>query len=512
MKEIIEVNVSARKAEILKLKTDLLCIGHFTNTKKLSGNAGAINRKLGGAVEQVLKLGDFKGRQDTCALLYTNGRIGAKRIMLVGLGDKKKVNLNTIRNAAAFAANKAVGISAKSIALALHQEMPAETYTTAAAQALAEGAFFGGYRYDEYVTGNKNGRKSKLNVAVIDSDAEKVTELKTGAVTGSAIGQAQSFARTLANRPANVVFPAELAKQAKAVAAESPNLSCTIFDEKQLMQKKMGGIIAVGQGSSHPPRMIVLKYEPKTKTKNIKTVALVGKAITFDSGGISIKPSANMDQMKMDMTGGAVVLATVKAIAELQLPINVTAIICSAENAPSGDSYRPGDIITTYSGKTVEILNTDAEGRMVLCDGIHYANELKCEPIVDIATLTGACMVGLGTHKAGLMANDDELIEQLKKASDVSGEAVWHMPSGDEYTEEMKSKIADLKNIGTRWGGACSAASFLGEFAGKTKWAHLDIAGKTDPAEPQKKFTTGGSIGFGVRLFVAYLRNLLEIV
>jgi leucyl aminopeptidase len=215
-----------------------------------------------------------------------------------------------------------------------------------------------------------------------------------------------------------------------------------------------------------------------------------------------------MDQMKMDMTGGAVVLATMKAIAELKLPIKVTAVICAAENAPGGHSYRPGDVITSYSKKTIEVLNTDAEGRLCLCDGIHYAKELKCEPIIDVATLTGACMVALGTHKAGLMGNDNALIKSLQKAADDSGEPVWPMPSGNEYTKEMKSKIADLKNTGSRYGGACTAASFLGEFAGDTKWAHLDIAGKMDASEPLKKIATDGSIGFGVRLFVSFLSKV----
>jgi len=291
------------------------------------------------------------------------------------------------------------------------------------------------------------------------------------------------------------------------MVADLPGLSCTVFDEKQLRQKKMGGIIAVGQGSEHKPRMIILKWSP-SKAAKTGTVGLIGKAITFDSGGISIKPSAKMDAMKMDKTGGAVVLATMRAIAQLKLPVKVTAVVCAAENAPGGQSYRPGDVITTYSGKTVEVLNTDAEGRMVLCDGIHYAKQQKCELIIDIATLTGACMVALGMHKAGLMGNDDRLIKALSAAAERGGEPVWHMPSGDEYAEELKSKIADLKNIGSKYGGACTAASFLGEFAGQTKWAHLDIAGPMEPSEPLKKYVTDGSIGFGVRLFVEYLKGL----
>ena len=236
-------------------------------------------------------------------------------------------------------------------------------------------------------------------------------------------------------------------------------------------------------------------------------MALVGKAVTFDSGGISIKPSANMDQMKLDKSGGIAVLATLKAVAELALPISVWGLIPSAENLPGGSSYRPGDIVTTYSGKTVEVLNTDAEGRMILCDALAYAVKQKRQTLIDVATLTGACMVALGTYKAGLMSNDDDLIKQIQEAAEDSGEPVWHLPSGDEYADEMKSKIADLKNTGSRWGGACTAAAFLRQFVGETTWAHLDIAGM-DIFPKESEYAAPGSSGFGVRLLTAYLMKL----
>ena len=224
----------------------------------------------------------------------------------------------------------------------------------------------------------------------------------------------------------------------------------------------MGGIIAVGQGSIHKPRMIILKYTPRGKSGKDEPIALVGKAITFDSGGISLKPAADMHEMKMDMTGGAAVLMTMEVIARLKLPVQVYGIICAAENKPGGASYLPGDIITTYSGKTVEVLNTDAEGRMVLCDGLHQARLLKCKTVIDIATLTGACVVALGKHMAGLIGNNEKLVEKLKKAANESGEPIWQLPYGPEYIEEIKGKIADLKNIGSKWGGACTGAAFLG--------------------------------------------------
>jgi leucyl aminopeptidase len=507
MKQIIKVDVSVRKVALDECKTDLLCVGQFADAKTLDNSLKRLDDKLDGALAQVLKLGDFKGEAGSCSLVYTGGKIGAERVLLVGLGDKSKAKLNALRNAAAAAAKKAVAIKAKKMAIALHLVFGGKQDLVRCGQVIAEGVNFGSYIYDEFTTDKKNGRSESLSVELIDDNSAAIRKLNSGADVGSIIGEAQNFARTLANRPPNIAYPENLAAEAKKMTAGLPGLSCTVFDDKQLKQKKMGGIIAVGQGSEHKPRMIILKWSPKSAKKS-GTVGLIGKAITFDSGGISIKPSAKMDAMKMDKTGGAVVLATMKAIAQLKLPVKVTAVVCAAENAPGGQSYRPGDIITTYSGKTVEILNTDAEGRMVLCDGIHYAKQQKCEPIIDIATLTGACIVALGMHKAGLMGNDERLIKALSVAAEQGGEPVWYMPSGDEYTEEMKSKIADLKNTGSKYGGACTAASFLGEFAGETKWAHLDIAGPMEPSEPLKKYVTDGSIGFGVRLFVEYLKSL----
>ena len=430
--------------------------------------------------------------------------------MLVGLGERKKVTLDTVRKAAATATNKAVALKLKSAALALHAVVGDSLDGAALGKAIAEGAYFGSYRYDEFITSGENGRLGTLKVEVIDPEAKQIKALDSGLCQGAVIGRAQSYARTIANRPGNVINPPVLAKEAQAMAQGIKGLSCTVLDEKQLKAQKMGGILAVGAGSKTPPRLIVLKYTPaKSPAKKLPAVALVGKAVTFDSGGISIKPSANMDQMKLDKSGGIAVLATMKAVAELRLPISVWGLIPSAENLPSSSSYRPGDIITTYSGKTVEILNTDAEGRMILCDALAYAVKQKRSLVIDVATLTGACMVALGSYNAGVMGNDDDLIAQLRAAAEASGESLWHLPCGDEYADEMKSKVADLKNTGSRWGGACTAAAFLRQFVGETTWAHLDIAGM-DLFQKETEYATSGSTGFGVRLLTTYLMNLVE--
>ncbi len=508
MKQIIDVELKTRKVDFGECKTDLLAVGHFSDVKGLGTLSREIDRKLDGEIERLIKLGDFKGKEGTSAIVYGNDRVGAKRILLIGLGEKKKATLDTVRKAAANAAKKSVEIKANSLSLALHRAFSGRFDLAAMGRVIAEGIYFGSYRYDEFVTESENGRLSSLGVEVIDFDLAAIKKLNNGVISGAIIGKAQSYARTLANRPANVINPPKLAAVAKDLARASKGLNCTVFDEKQMAAKGMGGVLAVGSGSKTAPRFIILKYSPAGKSAGSRpTVALVGKAITFDSGGLSIKPAANMDEMKLDKTGGVTVLGTMKAVAELGLPLNIYGIIPSAENMPGGTSYRPGDIITTFSGKTVEVLNTDAEGRMILCDALSYAVRQKCDIIIDIATLTGACKVALGNYMAGLMSNDEKLMRQLQRAAEDSGEKVWPMPSSDEYAQEMKSKVADLKNIGSKWGGACTAAAFLRQFVGDTRWAHLDIAG-VEIFEKATEFTTEGSSGFGVRLLTNYLMNL----
>jgi leucyl aminopeptidase len=503
--EIISVQIKARKVDAAKCKTDVVAVGICSDDKKPAGVAAQLDKKLGGAIARVMRLGDFKAKANAATVIYGGGVIGAARVLLVGLGQRKKATLESMRKAAATAANQAVAMQAKSLALAIHQAVAQQFETQQLAQAIAEGAYFGAYRWDEYVTKQENGRSKKLLVEVVDAGSLK--QLDKGIRVGAVIGQVQSFARTVANRPANIVNPAALADIAKKTARETRGLSCMVLDENQLKQKRMGAILAVGMGSVNKPRLIVLKYNGG-RAKG-KSVAIAGKAITFDSGGINIKPSQGMEEMKFDKSGGVAVLAVMKAAAELKLPINLYGLIPSAENMPGGSSSRPGEIVKTFSGKTIEFLNTDAEGRMVLCDALAWAAKQKVDAIVDIATLTGACMVALGRYKAGLMGNNDELIEQLKKAAEASGEAVWHMPSGEEYLDEMKSKVADLKNIGSRWGGACNGAAFLGQFVNDIPWAHIDMAG-VDLFDSPKSYTSVGSSGYGVRLLIYYLLSLVK--
>ena len=502
-KRLMDIQVQARQADAASVKTELLAVGVYEDAPCGSA-ATAIDKKLGHPLARLKTLGDFEGKAQTTALLYTDGKLLAQRVLFVGLGAKAKCDGQTLHKAAALAASTAVSMKAQTLAMLLHtgDGCPLDQ----AGQAMAEGVYFGAYRYDEYIGGAEKKRSATLTATVLETDAKRLAALKTGIAVGCITGGAQMYARTIANRPANVITPVSLAAEAKKLAGRFASLKCTVLDEKQLAAKKMGGILAVGQGSSNPPRLIILQYKAPKATAKTATVGLVGKAITFDSGGISLKPGEGMQDMKFDKSGGLAVLGAMRAIAQLKPKVNVIGLIPSAENMPSGKSYRPGDIITTYSGKTVEIQNTDAEGRMILCDAIAYAKTLGCKTIVDIATLTGACVVAIGTKRAGVMGNDDALVERLKKASAQTGERIWHLPCDDEFVEAMKSKVADLKNTGGKWGGACTAAAFLSQFAEGTKWAHLDMAGVGVWGADEKD--APGSTGFGVRLLTAFVMNV----
>ena len=505
-KPLIQIAVKAQKGDCFSVAGDLLAVGVFSDTP--AGSAvKLLDKQLAGKIGQLKKLGDFDGKFKTSCLLYGEGDLAAKRILLVGLGKRNEVKPDVLHKAASLATTKAVELKAKSVLLCLHGDVPetAELDAAATGQAITEGALFGAYRYDEFITDKNSKRPVSVKATIVDADAKTVTQLKKGVTVGTMTGDAQNFARTIANRPANVINPVTLAAEATKLARGIAGLRCTTLDEKQLKAKKMGGILAVGQGSITPPRLIVLQYSPAGATAKTPSVALVGKAVTFDSGGISLKPGAGMHDMKFDKSGGIAVLGAMKAIAQLKPKVTVYGLIPAAENMPGTGSYRPGDIVTTYSGKTVEIQNTDAEGRMILCDAITYAEKLGCGTIVDIATLTGACVVALGQKRAGVMSNNDKLVAQLKEASDQTGERVWHLPCDDEFVEEMKSKIADLKNVGGKWGGACTAAAFLSQFVEKAKWAHVDMAGVGVWGAGEGD--APGSIGFGVRLLTSFALN-----
>ena len=368
-------------------------------------------------------------------------------------------------------------------------------------QTFVEGVILGNYSFNKY----KVDKKKPVNLNVFFY-ADNQKKLNHAIAAGTTVMEGVNFTKELQNEPGSVLIPNELAKRVNKTLTEA-GVKVTVFNEKEIKKRKMGGLLAVGMGSANPPRFIIMEYKGGSKTKKVKNVVLVGKGVTFDSGGISIKPASNMGEMKADMSGAAVVAGTVLAAAKAKLPINITGIIPSAENMPSGSSMRPGDVVVTSSGKSIEVDNTDAEGRMILSDALYYASNLKPDVIIDLATLTGACVVALGEFVAGLFTKDDKLAEELYQKGLDTYDRLWRMPMWDDYNELIVSDVADVKNVGGRWGGAITAAKFLEKFVDpKISWAHLDIAGPA-MANNFNNYTRKYMTGFGVRLLFAYLSN-----
>jgi leucyl aminopeptidase len=456
--------------------------------------------ELPGALRELIAAEDWQGKAGQSALLYTRGALPAPRVLLLGLGKRGDASSERVRAAAALATQKARSLKLSSFAIA---PLGADALgASGAGQALAEGAVLGAYRFIEYKSDSGDDEAAEVTtISVVAEDAGLAEGLRAGA----AIARGQNFARDLANRPGNALTPRVLGEVALALA-ERHGLGVTVFDKAQLVEQGFGGLLAVAQGSAEEPRFIVLEHGKAEEGR--PTVCLVGKGITFDTGGISIKPAGGMEDMKFDMGGAAAVLGAMQAVAELALPLHVVGIVSSAENMPSGTAFKPGDIIKTLSGKQVEINNTDAEGRVVLSDALYYAQRYSPAAIIDLATLTGACVVALGHAAAGLMGNNQPLAERLMRAGEVSGERVWQLPLYDDYKEAIKSVYADIKNSAGREAGAQTGGAFLSHFVGDYPWAHLDIAGTASAGSgPSKPYQPKGATGYGVRLLLAALRG-----
>jgi leucyl aminopeptidase len=439
----------------------------------------------------------FQGRADEAITILAGE---PRKLTLMGLGKRDGVSLRGLR-----AALHSIGKTARkqrdaAIAVVFPYELPEMT----AEETARAGATFlshADYKYETFRTPKKDEKPIAIRgVWFVDFD---VTTAKAVNKEVHAIADGIRTVRDLGNAPANVVTPTRLAERAVEVA-EEVGVKCTVYGKREITRMKMGGLLAVNRGSVEEPRFIVMEYSPRKATKH---VALVGKGITFDSGGISIKPAERMEEMKFDMCGAAAVIGTIEAAAKLGLPVKLTGIIPSTDNLPSGSAYKPGEIITMMSGKTVEIVNTDAEGRMILADALHFASELEPDHIIDFATLTGACVVALGPEAAGLFSNDDELAQMLIESGERAGERLWRLPAWDEYKDLIRSEWADMKNSGGRWGGAITAAVFLKEFVDCPSWAHLDIAG-TAYTESETARDGKGATGAGVRVTIAFLESL----
>lgn len=452
--------------------------------------------KLFPTAESALSSSDARGKKGSIAIAYAAQRSRTQKVLIVGVGDTAQLTAETFRRAASSAA-RTVRSTAQHCGVVLPPWSPLSPEETATA--LVEGAVLGSYQFTRYKTTNAD---SKLEQIVIIG-TERTSSIRDAVERAAIICQGVYHARDLANMPANDLYPESLADYAKQLGKEA-GFRVQVFDKRKIAQLKMGGLLAVNQGSVRPPVFIVMEW--RGGKANEPPIVLVGKGVTFDTGGISIKPADRMGEMKMDMHGAATVIGTLYAVSKLKLPINVVGLVPATENMPSGSAYRPGDIITFMNGKTAEIDNTDAEGRLILADALTYAERYSPRAVIDIATLTGACVIALGHVTTGLMGTDRELLERIKRASDATNEYVCELPLHEEYMEQIKSDVADVKNTGGRPAGAITAALFLKHFIGNYPWAHLDIAG-TGMAPKEGPYTPKGGTGVGVRLFVEMLRS-----
>jgi leucyl aminopeptidase len=449
------------------------------------------------AAAEVIASGELTGKSFETTLLHHPAGLKAKRLLVMGGGKAKSFSQFELRRLAGAAVRTLKSRGLRSFAFVIPQlNMAAET----AAKAIVEGAFVGNFDPDTYKSDRKDQKIDELRVVASGDQAK----LQAAVDEARIIGESQNFTRELVNEPSNRMTPTMLAERARKMAQEV-GLKCEIYGADKIKELKMGAFWSVAQGSDEPPALIILKYEPAGAPEK-PVLGLVGKGITFDTGGISIKPADGMEKMKYDMAGGAAMLGAMRAIALLKPKVKVTMIVCATENMPSGKAQKPGDVQIAMSGKSIEIINTDAEGRLVLADGLFYARQLGCTHLVDAATLTGAVVVALGYVNAGIFANDDKLYERFSKAEDTAGEKFWRMPLDEEYKDVIKSGIADIVNSGGRWGGAVTAAMFLKEFAEDTPWLHLDIAG-TAWTEEAKPWIAKGPSGIAVRSLVEFVKD-----
>ena len=464
---------------------------------------------IGRAASKWLASGEFKATVGETLLLHAPDACAAERLLVIGLGKAKSLSANEARKGGGIAVRFAKPRGVRDVAVVFPElgALEGEHALSASllARAIAEGAVLAEFDIDTYRSDRKD--LSVHSVTLLASEGADKREIEQGWSEGVIFGESQNFSRTLVNEPGNVLTPTELGRRAKAMASEV-GLSCEVHSTEMLQELKMGAFLAVAQGSVEPPALIVLRYEPAiAPAEDAPVLGLVGKGITFDTGGISIKPADNMDKMKYDMGGAAAMLGAMRAIALLKPAVRVICVVCSAENMPDGKAYKPGDVLTAMSGKTIEVLNTDAEGRLVLADGLHYAQQLGATRLINAATLTGAIGVALGPLNAGLFSNDDATTEKFMAGLSKSGEKFWRMPCTDDYREQIKSSIADIMNTGgTRYGGAISAAMFLKEFVGETPWIHLDIA-STTWADDVKPWQCKGPTGMGVRSIAEWVRS-----
>ncbi len=506
------INTSIKTDDPLKHKTE--CLVLFCSERKPAGLLKQIDGLLNGALTAAHDSKRFEGKANQTWMQSVRGLMGADNLLMVGLGKVKDIKEETLRQAAGTAAKTAEKSRFKKISLCVPageagkwSKSSRGKYGDSLTAALTEGAQLGLYHFDDYKNPEKDQTPSRLDSIVFLASAQsKVAAMKKGIDNAEKLCDAVITTRNLQHHPSNTATPTYLANAAKA-AARKHKFTCKVLDKKDMERLKMGSLLGVAKGTHEPPKFIVMEYNGGRKKQ--APVVIVGKGITFDTGGISLKPGAGMDEMKFDMSGGAVTIGTMQAVASLKLPVNVVGIVPATENMPGGSAIKPGDILTASNGKTIEVLNTDAEGRLILADALVYAQKYKPKAVIDLATLTGAVIMALGHQASAVIGTDDKLIQKLVDSGKETRERLWQMPLYEEFEKAVKSDIADLKNItGPGVGaGTITGAAFLKPFAGDAPWAHIDIAGTAWTSEERPYVPKGGS-GFGVRLLIHYLKHL----
>ena len=497
-------------------------IGLFREERFEEHDATVMDPTLRRYLQDVLALEDFEGEDREIAVLYPLGQAPPSRVILVGLGSRSEFTLETARRASGIAVRRALKLGVSELSISVHgpdgPDGPGETDASGGpdgpgapggpvielrdcAQATVEGLLLGAYRYDGLKTGEPD-RTGLESVAVVMPQRAQAYEVRDGIEAGRITAVGTILARDLSNAPGNAMTPRKLAAAARKMARQN-GLKCRVMTRKDIEKERMGALLAVNAGSEEPPRFIVLEHGEASD--DVDTLVFIGKGITFDSGGISIKPSGGMEEMKHDMSGAAAVIGAMRSIAMSKPPLHVVGLVPATENLPDGRALKPGDVIATRSGKTIEVINTDAEGRLVLADALEYAERYSPAAVIDLATLTGACVVALGHAATGMMGNDDGLQDRVRMAGEAAGERVWPLPLWQDYHDQIKSRVADVKNTGGRWAGALTAGAFLAKFVERS-WVHLDIAG-TAYTDASKPYCPKGATGVGVRLLLQLVKD-----
>ena len=501
------MDIRVVQEDVTQIKVPALVVNLFEGVKEPGGATGAVDQGLDGAITQLISDGEVKGKKGEFTLIHTFGKIGPSRVLVAGLGKDESFNQETVREVTAGSCRYLRKLGIESIATIAHGSGIAGLDPRSSGEAIAEGALLGLYNFRNYLTTGEDSNNELKELLIVEMDSPKVGDLERGIERGRLLAESAIMARDMVNEPANVLTPTRMADLAHQVADEV-GLEIKVLERQDMEELNMGALLGVARGSDQPPKMIILQYlgDPENPSNNL---GLVGKGITFDTGGISLKSAGGMEEMKGDMAGGASVIGAMKAIGHLKPKINVTGIIAATENMPGGSAQRPGDVVKSMSGKTIEVINTDAEGRLVLADALCYARQMGITRLVDIATLTGAMVVALGHACSGVMGNNQPLIDKVMKVGESTGERIWQLPMYDDYKEDIKSKVADMKNVGGRAAGSLTAAQFLAEFALDTPWAHLDIAG-TYFSSKEKGYVVNGGTGVPTRTLINLAMELAQ--